>query len=126
MNENQTNDDKSYMVHKIKQWLSLESQIVEKSKEIKQLRQMKKELNVDLLEIMKTHEIDCFDCKSGKIMYTKSNVRQGINKKYLNEVLQKFYGQENTSQAQQLCDYILDNRQIQVRENIKLKQKKDT
>lgn len=68
--------EREYMVNKIKQWLAVETKIDEYSKQLKELRSMKKSLNVDLLDIMKNNEIDCFDCTSGKIMYTKSNVRK--------------------------------------------------
>ena len=113
--------DQGYMIQRIKQWFAIENKLTELSGQIKELRKMRKDLNVDLLEIMKTHNIDCFDCNSGKIMYTKNNVKKTINKKYLNDILQKYYGNENTKEAQELCEFILDNREIQVKENIKFK-----
>ena len=119
--EEQSENNKVYMVQKIKIWLAVESKISELSNQLKELRKMRKDLNVDLLEIMKTNEIDCFDCNSGKIMYTKNNVKKTISKKYLTDILQKYYGNENSSQAENLCNFILENRQIEVKENIKLK-----
>tara|TARA_B100001287_G_C22358181_1_gene378465 strand:- start:9 stop:383 length:375 start_codon:yes stop_codon:yes gene_type:complete len=119
--EEQSENNKVYMVQKIKNWLAVESKISELSNQLKELRKMRKDLNVDLLEIMKTNEIDCFDCNSGKIMYTKNNVKKTISKKYLTDILQKYYGNENSSQAENLCNFILENRQIEVKENIKLK-----
>ena len=113
--------DQGYMIQRIKQWFAIENKLTELSAQIKELRKMRKDLNVDLLEIMKTHNIDCFDCNSGKIMYTKNNVKKTINKKYLNDILQKYYGNENMKEAQELCEFILDNREIQVKENIKFK-----
>ena len=119
--EGQPENNKNYMVQKIKTWLAVETKITELSRQIKELRSMRKDLNVDLLEIMKTNEIDCFDCNSGKITYTKSNVKKAISKKYLTDVLNKFYGEENSNHAEELRNYILENRQIEVKENIKLK-----
>ena len=75
------------LIQNIKQWLDLEQKIADYSKELRELRKMKKELSVDLVEVMKTNDIDCFDCKSGQLTYTKNNVKKSINKKYLNEVL---------------------------------------
>ena len=112
------------MVYKIKQWLAMENKIGELSRQLKELRNAKKELNVDLMEIMKTNEIDCFDCNSGKISYTRTNVKKSINKKYLANVLQQFYGDQHTKEAADVCNFILDNREITVRENIKLKKNK--
>lgn len=121
MEQQQPDNNKNYMVQKIKTWLAVETKINELSRQLKELRTMRKDLNVDLLEIMKTNEIDCFDCNSGKITYTKSNVKKAISKKYLTEVLNKFYGDENSNHAEELRNYILENRQIEVKENIKLK-----
>ncbi len=70
------------------------------------------------------HEIDCFDCNNGQLMYTTNNVKKSINKKYLNDVLEKYFEHHSPEEATKLCNYILDNRDIQVRENIKLKRKK--
>ena len=117
-------DNKEEMVNKIKQWLAIETKINQLSREIRELRAMKKEINPQLLTIMKENEIDCFDCNSGKIMYTKNNVKKSINKKYLYDILQQYYGNEHSSEATNLCNYILDNREIQVKENIRLKKNK--
>lgn len=121
MEQEQPDNNKNYMVQKIKTWLAVETKINELSRQLKELRTMRKDLNVDLLEIMKTNEIDCFDCNSGKITYTKSNVKKAISKKYLTDILNKFYGDENSNHAEELRNYILENRQIEVKENIKLK-----
>lgn len=113
--------EQEYMVYKIKQWLAVETKITELTKQIKELKNMKKDLNVDLLDIMKNNEIDCFDCKSGKISYSRTNVKKSISKKYLSEILEKYYGKDNSDEAQELCEYIMQNRAVQVKENIKLK-----
>ena len=76
-------ENKENMVQKIKQWLAIETKINQLSREIRELRAMKKSINPELLTIMKENEIDCFDCNSGKITYTKNNVKKTINKKYL-------------------------------------------
>lgn len=115
--------NKDYMVKKIKQWLAVEQKINELSSQLKQYRGLKKELNVDLLEIMKTNEIDCFDCQSGKITYTRNNVKKGINKKYLHTILNQYFG-DKKNEADDICNFILDNRQVDVKENIKLKPNK--
>ena len=115
--------NREYMINKIKQWLAVEQKIKELSLQLKQYRGFKKELNVDLLDIMKTNEIDCFDCQTGKITYTRNNVKKGINKKYLHSILNQYFG-ENTNQADDVCNFILDNRQVEVKENIKLKPNK--
>ncbi len=112
------------LIESIKHWLDLEQKITEHSRILRELRKEKKELSVNLVEVMKTNEIDCFDCKSGQLMYTKNNVKKSINKKYLNEVLGQYFQDQDHEEADKLCNYILENRGVEVRENIKLKKKK--
>lgn len=114
-------ENKNEIINKIKSWLEIEHKISEFSKQLRELRKIKKELNVELLEIMKTNDIDCFDCNSGQILYTKNNVKKALNKKSLFSILTNYDNENNTQSANQLCEYILENREIQVRENIKLK-----
>lgn len=112
------------LVPTIKEWLDIESKISEYSKELRELRKKKKELNLFLMQVMKDNEIDCFDCNNGQITYTRNNVKKPVNKKYLNDVLEKYFEGQDNQEAEKLCNYILENRDIQVRENIKLKKKK--
>ena len=112
------------LVPTIKEWLDIESKISEYSKELRELRKKKKELNLFLMQVMKDNEIYCFDCNNGQITYTRNNVKKPVNKKYLNDVLEKYFEGQDNQEAEKLCNYILENRDIQVRENIKLKKKK--
>tara|TARA_Y100000389_G_scaffold199290_1_gene237399 strand:- start:540 stop:899 length:360 start_codon:yes stop_codon:yes gene_type:complete len=118
--------EKNIIIDKIKSWLEIESKIIESSSKLRELRKTKKGLNEELLEIMKTNEIDCFDCNSGKIMYTKNKTKGPINKKYLEKILNSYClnNNSNSEEATKLCEYILDNREIKINENIKLKQNK--
>ncbi len=112
------------LVQHIKQWLDLEHKITENSRQLRELRKQKKELSVGLMEVMKTNEIDCFDCNSGQLMYTKNNVKKSINKKYLNTILNQYFQDTDKEEAEKICEYIMENRSVDVRENIKLKKKK--
>lgn len=116
--------DNQPLVQTIKEWIALEDKIATLSKELRDMRKQKKMLSVSLMGVMKQNEIDCFDCNNGQLMYTTNNVKKSINKKYLNDVLEKYFEHHSPEEATKLCNYILDNRDIQVRENIKLKRKK--
>ena len=122
--EPQVNQANQALIQNIKQWLEIEQRISHLGRELRELRKTKKELSVSLMEVMKTNEIDCFDCNSGQLTYTKNNVKKSINKKYLNDVLTQYFEHSDQEEAEKLCNFILDNRAIQVRENIKLKKKK--
>lgn len=108
------------VIERIKGWLEIENQISLLSAKLRELRKEKKSINEDLMGIMKDNEIDCFDCNSGKIMYTRNNVKKSINKKYLHDILTK-YCQNDSMEAERICNYIMENRIIETKENIKLK-----
>ena len=71
---------KEKITQSIKQWLHLEKEIQLLQKELKERKSKKNELSTALVEIMKSKEIDCFDSSEGKIIYTKSNIKNTINK----------------------------------------------
>jgi len=111
--------DKEVLVSKIKKWLEYENKIAELQKQMKEVKKNKTILSNDLKEIMKSKELDCIDVNQGKILYTTTHVKKGINKKYLADVLNKFF--ENETRANEVCHFILENRESQIKENIKLK-----
>jgi hypothetical protein len=111
--------DKALLVDKIKKWLESENKINSLQKELKEIKKNKKQLTVELTEIMKNKQLECIDVTQGQILYTKNQSKKGINKKYLTEALGKFY--EDPDRAKELCEFILDNRETTVKENIRLK-----
>ena len=80
-------------------------------------RQEKKLLNDQLMETMKSNDIDCFDLNDGKICYTKKNVKKPINNKLLLNILTKYYNGD-ISQASEINNFINDNRTEVTKENI--------
>ena len=114
--------DQSILIQKIKKWLEYESRITTLQKEIKELKKNRLTVSNDLKGIMKTKDLDCIDVNDGKILYTTTKVKKGINKKYLSEVLTKYF--ENDRKADEVCNFILENRESEIKENIKLKKDK--
>lgn len=108
-------------VEKIKRWLSLESEISNHTSILRELRKEKKILNGELITIMKMNSVECFDCNSGQITFIKTNVKRGLNKKSLHEILQKYFNNKSPGEAEKICDYIHENREIQTKESVKLK-----
>ena len=111
--------EKSILVEKIKRWLDVENKILSFQKELKELKKQKKNISIDLTEIMKNKQLDSIDVNQGQILYTKNKSKKGINKKYLEVVLTKYL--DNDDKAKELCEYILENREIVEKENIRLK-----
>jgi hypothetical protein len=112
---------KEKITQTIKQWIQLEKEIQLIQKELKERKIKKNTLSSTLVEIMKTKEIDCFDSSEGKIIYTKSNVKNTINKKYLIESLEKYFENTPTIPTDEIVKYILDNRTINTKESIRHK-----
>jgi hypothetical protein len=112
--------DKEQLVNNIKEWIKIDNELRELQKASKERRERKKELTNNLVDIMRENEIDCFDVNDGKIVYTKNKVKQTLNKKYLLSTLQNFYN-DDPIQAKQLTEFILNNREEIVKENIRRK-----
>lgn len=116
---------KEELVTIIKEWIENDEKVKEMQAIIKEYKNKKKNLTVTLLNIMKTNEIDCFDINSGKIVYCKSKTKVSLNKKTLIDSLEKFFKEKNNLNididVNSISDYILNNREIKINENIKRK-----
>lgn len=114
---------KEELVNIIKEWIEIDDKVKELQTIIKEYKNKKKNLTLSLLTIMKNNEIDCFDINSGKIVYCKNKTKASLNKKTLIETLEKFFKEENNSNinidVNIISEYILNNREIKVNENIK-------
>jgi hypothetical protein len=112
------------LIQSIKTWMEIEKEIETLQKKMKELKSKKKTINVDLTNIMRNNNLDCIDVKSGQIRYVKNKVKKGINQKYLLSVMEKYY--KNKEEAQKICEYIQENREIQENEKIQFKKDKIT
>jgi len=113
-------DTKDELVSHIKSWLQIDNDISSLQKQIKELRENKKQLTNSLVDVMKNNDIDCFDITNGKLIYSKSKIKKPINKKSLLEALQVYF-KDNTELAQNVSQHILDNREETVKESIRHK-----
>ena len=112
--------NKDDLVDLIKEWISIDNEMKELQRATKEKRERKKELTNNLVEVMKTNEIDCFDVNEGKLVYTKTKTRESLSKKYLLSTLGTFF-KDDPTKAQQLTEFLLENRQEKVKENIRRK-----
>jgi hypothetical protein len=112
---------KDVLVSKIKEWISHDDEIKNLQKQIKVHRTEKKELTTGLVDIMKTNEIDCFDINDGKLIFCKNKVKTPLNKKTLLTSLEKYFENNPNINAEEVGDFILESREIQIKENIRRK-----
>ena len=84
-------DTKEQLVSYVKEWVLIDEEMKGLQKLMREKRQKKKELNDVLINVMKQNEIDCFDTKNGKLLYSVNKTKKSITKKMLFETLQKSY-----------------------------------
>lgn len=112
--------NKEVLIENIKEWIQIDNELKELQKAARERRERKKELTASLVDVMRDNEIDCFDVNDGKLIYTQTKVKETMSKKYLLNTLSNFF-KDDPEQALNLSEFILNNRQEKVRENIKRK-----
>jgi len=115
--------NKEELIDNIKSWMKIDNELKQLKKEENDRKKKKESISKRLMEIMSENDIDEFNTKTGKIVYSKKNVKKPISKKMLLEILTK-YTQGNVSQANEITEFINDNREQQTVESIQYKQSK--
>lgn len=113
-------ETKEELVSNIKEWLKNDNMIKSLQNEIKERKKQNEVISQRLIETMRINEIDSIDINSGKIVYSKRNVKKPISQKMLLDVLKQYYKNEET--ATDVTTYILSNRETVVRESLHLKE----
>jgi len=116
-------ETKEQLVSSIKEWIKIDNEISQLRSEIKDRNNKKKLLTQELVNVMKTNTIDCFDINGGALIYKTSKVKKPINGKSLLMTLQNYY-KDQPQVAEELTKHILDNREEQIKETIKRKTNK--
>jgi hypothetical protein len=113
-------ENKEQLVKSIKEWVKIDNEIRVLQQQQAKRKKEKKLISDSLIEVMKKNEIECFDINDGQIIYNKKNMKKPITKKMLLNILSNFF-ENDTAKATELNDYILENREDIVKENIILK-----
>lgn len=116
-------ETKEELVMNIKEWMKIDVEISKLQAEIKDRRNKKKLLTDSLVTVMKKNAIDCFDINGGSLVYKKSKTKKPINAKTLLSSLQNYFSSDS-KKAEDLTNFILENREEQVKETIKMKMEK--
>ena len=88
---NQKIDTKEELVNNVKEWIKVDNEITKLKTEIKEKNNKKKLLSGNLLNVMKTNDIDCFDINGGAIVYKKTKVKKPITGKILLKTLEQYF-----------------------------------
>jgi hypothetical protein len=113
-------ETKEQLVNNIKEWIKIDGEIANLKADIKERNNKKKLLTNDLVNVMKSNEIDCFDINDSALVYKKNKVKKPINGKTLLQALQNYY-KEQPNIAEDLTKHIMDSREEQIKETIKRK-----
>ena len=113
-------ETKEQLVNNIKDWIRIDTEIADLKAQIRDKNNKKKGLTENLVTVMKTNKIACFDINGGALIYKTNKVKKPINGKSLLLALQTYYKSEPTI-AEDLTKYIMENRAEQVKETIKRK-----
>jgi hypothetical protein len=112
------------MVKIIKDWITIDNDIRNINKELRARKDKLKKISQSLMKTMKENEIDEFDIKGGKLVFSQTTVKKPITKKNLVTILSKYY-EGDISQAIEMNKFIMDNREEVVKESIKRSIDKD-
>ena len=110
-------ETKEQLVNIIKEWVKIDNDINKLQFEILSRKKEKKKMSIQLIDVMKKNEIDCFELKDGQILYCKKNIKKPISKKVLLNILNKYYNGDYIK-ASEVNDFILNNREETLQEVI--------
>lgn len=118
--ETLVNNTKEQLVNNIKEWIKIDNEVAQLKADIKERTNKKKLLTENLVTVMKTNSIDCFDINGGALVYKKNKVKKPINGKTLLMALQNYYKTEPKI-AEDIAKHVMENREEQIKETIKRK-----
>ena len=113
-------ETKEQLVNNIKEWIKMDNEITKLKAEIKERTNRKKILSENLVLVMKTNNIDCFDINGGALVYKKNKVKKPISGKTLLTALQNYY-KTDPKIAEDIAKHVMDSREEQIKETIKRK-----
>jgi hypothetical protein len=106
------------LIDVIREWVKIDNEIKYLKNEENKRKNQQKIISKNLMKIMSEYNIDEFDLKDGKIVYTKRNIKKPITKKVLLDLLTTYY-KNDVDKANEVNNFILDNREEKVVETIK-------
>ena len=117
-------DSKQILINTIKEWVLINSKMTELQKQLKELRNNKKQLSDTLISVMENNEIDMFDINNGKLVYRKNKIKAPINKDYLMKMLEDYFKDNPEVDSSHVSEFLLDNRPIKENSVLVIKQNK--
>ena len=111
-------ETKEELIKSIRDWISVDSDIAKLHAQLKEKRAQKKQHSENLVNTMKTNNIDCFDINGGSILYKRSVVKKPLTGRTMLPLLESYFAESNVK-ADDLTKFLLDNRQEKVNETVR-------
>ena len=92
----------------VKEWLTLDDDIITLQKAIKERKNKKNELTANILDFMNRFKINDLNTQEGKIKFTKSLYTKPLNKEFLITKLGSFF--KDFKKGERAASFILENR----------------
>ena len=109
--------NKQALVAIIREWVKNDNEIRELKKQETIRKNANKALTANLIEIMRSNELDCFDINDGCILYKKTNVKKPLSKKTLYQLLNEYY-KDDLGKATEVSEFLMEKREQVVKEKI--------
>ena len=111
---------KEELIANIKEWIKMDTELTKLKSEVKLKTLKKKELTENLVNVMKSNSIDCFDINGGALMYKQRKTKKAISGKFLLAQLETYYS-DKPELAKDIVKKVLDSREETVKDEIKRK-----
>lgn len=115
---------KELLVKNIQELVQINKKMTEIQRVQRELRDKKKKLSEELINIMEGNNIDGFDIANGKVMHKKTKVKGTINKNFLLNMLENYFKNNPEIDTEDVTNFILDNRPIKETSSIAIKENK--
>jgi hypothetical protein len=114
---------KEELINNIREWIKIDTDVAALKNDIKNKLTQKKLLTENLVKVMKTNSIDCFDINGGALVYNKKKTKKSLSGKFLLQQLEQYY-KDQPDVAKEVTEHIMNNREETIKEDIRRKIKK--
>ena len=114
---NENNEEFVEFKQNVKEWLTLDDDIITLQNAIKERKKKKDQLTGTIQDFMNRYKINDLNTQNGKIKFTKSLYTKPLNKQYLISRLGDFF--KDFSKGEKAATFILENRDKEERFNLR-------
>ena len=115
-------NQKEELESRVKEWLNIDDEISKLNSALKERKQKKQELTNYIMGFMKNNEIPFFNINNGKLIMTESKQKKPLNKDTMLKLTTTFFN-NNIENANNLINFINQNRELYVRNRLKRSKK---